>query len=271
MSNLIHPSAIIDSKAEIGKHVEIGPFVSVHGDVVIGDNTKIMQGAFIGKGARIGSDCTIHPYAIVSNTPQDLKFIEMDSTVEIGDNTVIREFATLHRGTEHSLTSKVGKNCLIMAYAHIAHDCIIGDHTIIANAVQMGGHCVLGNFVTIGGLTAVHQFSRIGDHSMIGGHRGVNKDIPPFSLCTSEPLAWAKVNTVGLRRRNFLPEQILVIESVYKTLYFSGFIVSHAVKEIKEAFEMTKEVKMITDFIESSERGIIRSITSSSTATSDES
>ena len=266
MNNLIHSSAIIDSKAELGKHVEIGPFVSVHGDVVIGDNTKIMQGAFIGKGARIGSGCTIHPYAIVSNVPQDLKYKELDSTFEIGDNTTVREFATLHRGTEHSLTSKVGKECLIMAYAHIAHDCFIGDNSIIANAVQMGGHCLIGNFVNIGGLTAIHQFTKIGDYSMVGGHRGVNKDIPPFSLCTAEPLVWAKVNDIGLRRRNFSVEQISIIKSVYKTLYFSGLIVSHAIKKIKESFEMTKEVKMIVDFIESSERGIIRSISNRSTS-----
>jgi UDP-N-acetylglucosamine acyltransferase len=266
MCNLIHPSAVIDSKAEIGKNVEIGPFASVHADVVIGDNTKIMQGAFIGKGARIGSGCTIHPYAIVSNMPQDLKFKEIDSTFEIGDNTIIREFVTLHRGTEHSLKSTVGKNCLIMAYAHVAHDCFIGDNAIIANAVQMGGHCLIGNFVTIGGLTAIHQFSKIGDYAMVGGHRTVNKDIPPFSLCTSEPLLWAKVNVIGLRRRNFSAEQILIIESDYKTLYFSGLIVSHAINKIKESFEMTKEVKMIVDFIEGSERGIIRSIASRSSS-----
>jgi len=265
MSSLIHPSAIIDSKAKIGKNVEIGPFVSIHGDVVIGDNTKIMQGVFIGKGARIGTGCTVHPYAIISNTPQDLKFKEMDSTVEIGNNTVIREFVTLHRGTEHSLKSKIGSNCFIMAYAHIAHDCTVGDHTIIANAVQMGGHCTIGNFVNIGGLTAIHQFSRIGDYAMVGGHRGVNKDIPPFSLCTGEPLVWAKVNVIGLRRRNFSSEQIATIKSVFKTLYFSGHMVSNAVKKIKDGFEMTTEVQMIIDFIEGSKRGILRSIASRST------
>jgi UDP-N-acetylglucosamine acyltransferase len=269
MNKLIHSSAIINSKAKIGKNVEIGPFVSIHGDVVIGDNTKIMQGAFIGKGARIGSGCTIHPYAIVSNEPQDLKFKEMDTICEIGDNTIIREFATLHRGTEHSLKSKVGKNCFIMAYVHIAHDCFIGDHTIIANAVQMGGHCVIGNFVNIGGLTAIHQFSKIGDYSMVGGHRGVNKDIPPFSLCTAEPLLWAKVNTVGLRRRNFSSEQISTIESVYKTLYFSGLNVSQAINKIYESFEITRDVKKILDFIENSDRGIIRSIAYRSAAMQD--
>jgi UDP-N-acetylglucosamine acyltransferase len=266
MSNLIHPSAVIDSKAEIGKQVEIGPFVSIHGDVVIGDNTKIMQGAFIGKGARIGNGCTIHPYAIISNTPQDLKYKEIDTTFEVGDNTVIREFATLHRGTEHSLKSKVGKNCFIMAYAHIAHDCFVGDNTIISNSVQMGGHCIIGNFVNIGGLSAIKKKKKIADYCMVGGHRGVNKDIPPFSLCAGEPLVWAKVNIIGLRRRNFSPEQISTIESVYKTLYFSGLMVSHAVKKIKDSFDMTEEVKMIVDFIEKSKRGIIRSIANRNTS-----
>ncbi len=260
MSTMIHPTAIIDPKAKIGENVEIAPFVSIHADVEIGDNTKIMNGAFIGKGARIGKDCVIHPYASVSNIPQDLKFKEMETTFEIGDGTTIREFATLHRGTEHSMKSKVGKNCFIMSYVHIAHDCFIGDNTIIANSVQMGGHCRIGNFVNIGGLTAIHQFSKIGDYCMVGGNRSVNKDIPPFSLVAGEPLRWAKINIIGLRRRGFTPEQIETINNAYDTLYFSGLMVSDAVKKIKETFEITKEVKMILDFIEGSDRGIIRSI-----------
>lgn len=269
MSTMIHSAAIVDPKAKLGENVEIGPFVDIHADVEIGDNTKIMNGAFIGKGARIGKNCVIHPYASVSNIPQDLKFKDIETTFEIGDNTTIREFATLHRGTEHSMKSKIGSNCFIMAYVHVAHDCFIGDNTIIANSTQMGGHCRIGNFVNIGGLTAIHQFSKIGDYCMVGGNRGVNKDIPPFSLVTGEPLRWAKINVIGLRRRGFTPEQIKMIDSVYDTLYFSKLIVSAAVKKIKDTFEMTKEVKMIIDFIEDSERGIIRSISGKSTVISE--
>jgi UDP-N-acetylglucosamine acyltransferase len=254
----IHPTAIVDYKAQIGDNVEIGPYVSIDGDVIIGENTKIMNGAFIGKGARIGKNCVIHPYASVSNTPQDLKFKDIDTTFEIGDNTVIREFTALHRGTEHSMKSKIGNNCFIMAYVHVAHDCFIGDNTIIANAVQMGGHCRIGNFVNIGGLTAIHQFSKIGDYCMVGGNRGVGKDIPPFSLVAGEPIRWLRINIIGLRRRGFTPEQIRQIEAVYDVLYSPKLNFSQAIKEIKEKFEMTKEVKMIVDFVENSDRGIVR-------------
>ncbi len=260
MGTFIHSAAIVDPKAKLGENVEIGPFVTVHGDAVIGDNTKIMNGAFIGKGARIGNNCVIHPYAVVSNVPQDLKFKDIETTFEIGDNTTIREFTALHRGTEHSMKSKIGSNCFIMAYVHVAHDCFIGDNTIIANSVQMGGHCKIGDYVNVGGLTAIHQFSKIGSYCMVGGNRSVNKDIPPFSLVTGEPLLWAKINVIGLRRRGFTPDQITLIEAVYDTLYFSKLNVSQAVQKIKATFEMTKEVKMIVDFIEESNRGILKSI-----------
>ena len=260
MSTFIHPAALVDPKAKLGENVEIGPFVNIHGDAVIDDNTIIMNGAFIGKGARIGKNCVIHPFATVSNVPQDLKFKDIETTFEIGDNTTIREFCALHRGTEHSMKSKIGSNCFIMAYVHVAHDCFIGNNTIIANSVQMGGHCHIGDFTNIGGLTAIHQFSKIGSYCMVGGNRSVNKDIPPFSLVTGEPLLWAKINVIGLRRKGFTPEQIGMIDSVYNTLYFSKLNVSQAVKKIKETFEMTKEVKMIVDFIEDSDRGILKSV-----------
>jgi UDP-N-acetylglucosamine acyltransferase len=260
MGTIIHPTALVDPKAKLGENVEIGPFVNVHGDVVIGDNTKIMNGAFISKGARIGNNCVIHPFASVSNVPQDLKFKDIETTFEIGDNTTIREFTALHRGTAHSMKSKIGANCFIMAYVHVAHDCFIGDNTIIANSVQMGGHCHIGDCVNIGGLTAIHQFSKIGSYCMVGGNRSVNKDIPPFSLVTGEPLLWAKINVIGLRRKGFTLEQLKTIETVYNTLYFSKLNVSQAVKKIKETMEITNEVKMIIDFIEDSDRGIVKSI-----------
>jgi UDP-N-acetylglucosamine acyltransferase len=258
MSNQIHPTAIINPKAELGQNISIGPFVYIEEDVVIGDDTKIMNGAFLGSGARIGKNCKVHPYAIISNVPQDLKFRDLRTTFEIGDNTTIREFAALHRGTEFRMKSMVGKNCFIMAYVHIAHDCFIGDNVIIANSVQMGGHVTIGDFVNIGGLTAIHQFAKIGSHSMVGGSSKVRKDVPPYALVSDEPLSFMKINVIGLRRRGFTPDTLKNIEKAYDIIYFSKLNVTQALQRIKETMEITPEVHNIISFIEGSERGIVR-------------
>jgi UDP-N-acetylglucosamine acyltransferase len=258
MSNQIHPTAIINPKAELGNDIIIGPYVNIEDNVIIGNGTKIMQGAFIGYGARIGQNCTIHPHAIISNVPQDLKFKDVPSTGEVGDGTVIREFATLHRGTEARMRSAVGKNCFIMAYAHIAHDCLLGDNVILANSVQMGGHTTIDSFATIGGLTAIHQFSKIGSYVMVGGNCSVRKDVPPYGLYTGEPLAFMKLNIIGLRRKGFSPETIRTIEKAYNILYGSKTIFSKAIQSIKDTMEITPEVQNIISFVEQSDRGIVR-------------
>jgi UDP-N-acetylglucosamine acyltransferase len=258
MSTQFHPTAIVSPKAKIADNVIIGPFVHIHDDVVIDEGTEIMNGAVIAKGARIGKNCIIHPYAIISNVPQDLKFTDIDSTAEIGDNTTIREFVTVHRGTEARKRSTIGKNCFIMAYAHIAHDCIIGDSVIIANSVHMGGHCSIGDFTNVGGLTAIHQFSKIGSYCMVGGTSRVRKDIPPYALVSDDPVAFMKINMIGLRRRGFTPEVLRIIEETYNIIYFSKMNVTQALKKLKESDNIIPEVQSIISFIESSDRGIVR-------------
>lgn len=254
----IHATALVDSDARIGDHVIISPFAIVEGDVVIGDHTWVGPHVLIASGARIGKGCKIHKGAVISTIPQDLKFKGEKTTLEIGDETVVREYCTLNRGTRERWVTKIGKNCLLMAYVHVAHDCILGDNVILANAVNMAGHVLIEDYAGIGGMTPVHQFVRIGRHAFIGGGFRVPKDIPPYILAAGEPLQFAGVNSVGLRRRGFSSEQIGKIQRVYKLMYRQNFNVSQALTRIKEEFPLKDEVKVIVDFFETSDRGVLK-------------
>jgi len=253
----IHPSAIIDPKAQIGENVKIGPFVIIENDVVIGDGTEIKSSAVIKSGARIGKECRIFQSAIISEIPQDLKFSGEKTLLEIGDRTTVREFCTLNRGTSELGKSSIGNDCLLMAYVHVAHDCVIGDKTILANGVQLAGHVSIGYHVTIGGMTPIHQFCNVGDHAFVGGGYRVVQDVPPYILASGEPLKFAGVNNVGLRRRGFSSESRMNIKRVYKQIFYSAMNMSESIKEIKSNIEQTEEVKIILNFIENSNRGLI--------------
>ncbi|MBN2413768.1 acyl-ACP--UDP-N-acetylglucosamine O-acyltransferase [candidate division KSB1 bacterium] len=253
----IHPTAIIDKKAQIGNNVTIGAFSLVEGDVVIGNNTEIGSHVHIFNGARIGNNCKIHKGAVVSSDPQDLKFGGEATLFEIGDDTTIREFCTLNRGTKEHMKSVVGSNCLLMAYVHVAHDCIIGDNVIMANAVQLGGHVEVEEYAIIGGMSPVHQFCHIGRHCMIGGHFRAVQDVPPYITASGEPLKYSGLNSIGLRRRGFKPETVLTLKRTYNLLYRSKLNVSQAVERIKSDIELIPEVQHVLDFIERSNRGLI--------------
>jgi UDP-N-acetylglucosamine acyltransferase len=257
MSITIHPSAIVSAKAQIADHVEIGPFTIIEDDVVIGEGTTIHSSVLCANGARIGSKCVVHKGAVIATPPQDLKYKNEPTTCEIGNNTTVREFCTLNRGTTEHWKSTIGSNCLLMAYAHVAHDCTIGNNVIIANAVQMGGHVTIHDWAIVGGLTAVHQFSYIGAHAMIQGQKGVAKDVPPFVRAGREPLVFEGINSVGLRRRGFTPETIQSIQEAYRILYGGGYNVSQAVEHIEKELAPTPEITMILDFIRNSKRGIL--------------
>ncbi len=255
---VIHPTAIVDPRAELGENVEIGPYAVIEENVVIGDGTWIGPHVLVARGARIGRNCKIHKGAVLGTEPQDLKFEGEETTLEIGDNTVIREFCTLNRGTKDRWKTRIGSNCLLMAYVHVAHDCILGDNLILANAVNMGGHVVIGDYAGIGGMVPIHQFVRIGRHAFIGGGYRVPKDVPPFILAAGEPLRYAGVNRVGLRRRGFSSESIDRIRDVYRIIYQSNLNVSQALMRIKDEFPLEGEVKEVVEFIETSERGIVK-------------
>lgn len=251
-------NSLISKKAKIGSNFSISNFSIIEDDVVIGDNVEIGSNVLIANGARISDNVKIHHGAVLATVPQDLKFGGEETTLEVGEGTVIREYCTLNRGTNHSKKSVVGKNCFLMAYVHVAHDCYVGDNVILANSVNMGGHVEIGDYAIIGGLVPIHQFTKIGAHVMIGGGFRTVKDVPPYALAGGFPLKFEGINSVGLRRRGFTSDQIKNIKDAYEIIYRSGLNVSDAVLKIKENSEIPAEVKLIIDFIEKSKRGLVR-------------
>jgi UDP-N-acetylglucosamine acyltransferase len=257
MSIVIDPRAIVSPKAQIGENVTVGPFTIIEDDVVIGAGTTIGSNVLLANGARIGRECRLFHGAVVGTIPQDLKFSGETTTAEIGDHVTIREYATVNRGTKDHWKTLVGNHCYFMAYTHVAHDCTVGNHVILANAVNMGGHCHIDDHAVIGGIVAVHQFSHVGKHSMIGGGFRVTKDVPPYVLAGSEPLAFTGLNVVGLKRRNFTKQAIDNLELTYRLIYQSGLNVSQAVERIRAEVTMADEIRHVIEFIEKSKRGII--------------
>ncbi len=252
------PLAYIQPAAKIAPSVVIDPFVTIDQNVEIGEGTRIGSNVTILEGARIGKNCNIFPGAVIGAIPQDLKFRGEETTAIIGDNTTIRECVTVNRGTAAKGKTVVGNNCLIMAYSHVAHDCVVGDNVIISNASQLAGEVVVDNFAVIGGGSLIHQFCHIGPHVMLQGGALVNKDIPPYVKAAREPIAYAGVNSIGLRRRNFSNDTIREIQDIYRYLYLSSMNVSDAIERIEAELPATKERDEIILFIKNSKRGIIR-------------
>lgn len=255
-----HRLADIHPDAKIGEGVEIGPFTTIHGNVVIGDGTRIESNVTIMDGARIGKECHIFPGAVISAIPQDLKFAGEISTVEIGDHTTIRECVTINRGTVDRHKTTVGNHSVLMAYTHLGHDTIVGNHCILANAATIAGHVTIDDYAILEGVVAVQQFVHIGAHSFIGGGSLVRKNVPPYVKAAREPLSYAGVNTVGLRRRGFKSETISQIEDAYRYIYIRNKNLEKAIAQIKENLPSTKELDEIIHFIRQSKRGIIRGI-----------
>ncbi|MDD2963359.1 MAG: acyl-ACP--UDP-N-acetylglucosamine O-acyltransferase [Bacteroidales bacterium] len=254
------PLAYVHPQAKVAKNVVIEPFVNIEKNVEIGEGTWIGSNVTIMEGARIGKNCKIFPGAVVSAVPQDLKFNGEDTLVKIGDNTTIREFVTINRGTKASYETIVGSNCLLMAYVHVAHDCIVGNNVILANGATLAGHITIDDWAIVGGLTAVHQFCKIGAHTMISGGSLVRKDVPPYTKAAREPLSYVGINSIGLRRRGFTSEQISLIQDVYRIIYLKGLNVSQAVTLIEADVPATSERDEILRFIDASSRGIMKGL-----------
>ncbi len=255
---MISPNASVDPKAKIASSVEIGPFTTIYEDVEIGEGTWIGPNVTIMDGARIGKHCRIFPGAVISAIPQDLKFNGEKTTVEIGDHTTIRECVTINRGTTDKWSTKVGSHCLLMAYVHLAHDVFVGDYCILANTANIAGHVHIENNVIIEGVVAVQQFVRIGQHSFIAGGSLVRKNVPPFVKAAREPLTYAGVNSIGLRRRGFEDQAIAYIEDVYRTLYIHNSNMTTAVRVADIELPKSEEKDIILNFIRESTKGIIR-------------
>ena len=252
------PLAYVHPEANIAENVVIEPFVSIDKDVIIGEGTRIGSSVTIMPGVRIGKNCRIFPGAVIGAAPQDLKFRGEYSTVEIGDNTTIREFVTINRGTVAKGKTVVGNNCLLMAYVHVAHDCVVGNDVILVNNTQLAGEVVIDDFAILGGMTAVHQFVHVGSHVMVSGGSLVRKDIPPFIKAGREPLSYVGINSIGLRRRNFSNEKIREVQEIYRYIYQKGLNISQAVEIIEAEMPASTERDEVLLFIKDSKRGIIR-------------
>jgi UDP-N-acetylglucosamine acyltransferase len=255
---MYQPLSHIHPNASIAKNVVIEPFTSIENNVVIGQGTWIGSNVTIMTGARIGKNCSIFPGSVISAVPQDLKFDGEDTTAFIGDNTIIRECVTINRGTSDRNRTVIGKNCLIMAYCHIAHDCIVGDNSIFSNNSTLAGHVTVGSHVILAGMVAVHQFCAIGNHAFVAGGSLVRKDIPPFVKAAREPISYVGINSVGLRRRGFDSKVIMQIQAIYRTLYQKKYNNTQAVNIMEAEMEATKERDEIILFIKNSQRGIMK-------------
>ena len=253
----IHPTALVNPEAKLGENIIVGPFAMIESDVEIGDDCIIGPHAVIYNGARLGNRVKIFQGASIANLPQDLKFGGEKTLLIIGDDTVIREFATLHRGTLETGKSQVGKNCLLMAYSHIPHDCSVGDNCIIANSVQIGGHSHIEDWVIIGGLAGLHQFSGVGEHSMIAGATKITQDVPPYILAAHNPAEFNGLNVIGLRRRGFKAEDIQILKEAYKYLYDNSLNVSQALEVIESKLGNNIYVRKVLNFLSGSKRGIV--------------
>lgn len=255
---MIHQLAAVDRRAKIDKNVVIEPFTTIAGDVEIGEGTWIGPNVTIMDGARIGKNCRIFPGTVISAIPQDLKFDGENSQVIIGDHTTVRECVTINRGTKALGHTKIGNDCLIMATAHIAHDCVLGDNVIIVNGCAIAGHVEIGDFTVLGGISAVHQFCKIGKHAMISGGSLIRKDIPPYVKVGREPITYAGINSVGLRRRGFSNEKIFEIQKIYRYIFQSNLNTTQAVSFVEKEMLSTAERDEILQFIQNSQRGLIR-------------
>lgn len=252
------PLAYIHPAAKIAPSVVIDPFVTIDADVEIGEGTRIGSNVTIMRGSRIGRNCVIHPGAVIGNVPQDLKFRGEETLAIIGDNTTLRECVTVNRGTASKGKTVVGSNTLIMAYSHIAHDCVIGDHVIISNASQIAGEVVIDDWAVIGGGSLIHQFCHIGAHVMLQGGALVNKDVPPYVMGAREPIAYAGINSIGLRRRGYSNETIREIQDIYRILYLSALNNTEAIERIEATLPPSKERDDVILFVRNSKRGIIK-------------
>ncbi len=254
----IHPTAVIDSGAELADDVEIGAFSVVGPHVKLGPGTKIMPHVFLDGWTTLGAGCTVFPFASVGAQTQDLKFKGGAPRVEIGDRTVIRESATVHSATNDGDVTRIGSGCLIMACAHIAHDCVLGNGVIVANSTGLAGHILVEDRAIVGGLVGVHQFVRIGTLSIIGGFSRVGQDVPPYMMAAGVPLEVATINSVGLERAGMDEKTRTLLKRAYKIIYRDDLSVPKALEKIEAELEPVPEIKHLVAFIRASERGITK-------------
>jgi UDP-N-acetylglucosamine acyltransferase len=259
MARNIHPTALVAPEAELGEDVEVGAYAIVGPGVVVGANTRIGAHAVLEGPARLGADNQVFPFASVGSAPQDKKYKGEPTRLEIGDRNVIREFVTLNRGTtKDEGVTRIGDDNLFMAYAHVAHDCRVGSQCVLANNATLGGHVHVDDWVIMGGLSAVHQFCKVGAHAFIANNAAVTRDVPPYVMAVGQPAAAHSVNSEGLKRRGFTPEQIRNLRNAFRLLYRSGLKLADATAQLAAIAEEQPEVRAIVEFLPRSTRSIVR-------------
>ena len=254
----IHKTAIVSRGAELAEDVIVGPGAIIEGGATIESRCKIGSYSLIASGAHLKKGVEVHHCAVVGSKPQDLKFEGEESKLVVGENTIIREFATLNRGTIERRETTIGDNCLLMTYSHVAHDCVLGSNVILANSVNLAGHIEIDDFAIIGGVVPIHQFVRIGKHAMIGGGFRVPKDVCPYALVGGYPLKVIGLNLIGLRRRKFSRELIQTLQEAFKILFFSDINTTQALEKIESEIEPVSELTELVEFVRKSERGLTK-------------
>lgn len=256
---MIHPTAVVSPEAHIADNVSIGPYTIIGDKVTIGSGTQVMPHVTIDPYVEIGANCKIFQYAAIGAPPQSVKFKDEKTWVKIGNNTVVREFVTIHRGTEFGGgITQIGDQCYLMAYTHIAHDCIVGRNVMMANNATLAGHITIGDHATVGGLAAIHQFVRVGDFAFVGGKSAVVKDVPPFVIAAGDRATLHGLNQVGLKRHGFSPAALQQLKKAYRLIFRIGLTLNEAIERVKAEVDPIPEVKSFIAFIKSSQRGITR-------------
>lgn len=256
-STRVHPTALIDPEASVAGSATVGPYAIVGPGVRVGERVRVGSHALIERDTTVGDDCVIHHGAVLGSDPQDLKYDGEPSRLEVGARTTVREYCTLNRGTGESGLTRVGSDCLLMAYVHVAHDCEVGDHAILANSTHLGGHVQIGRYATIGGVTGIHQFVRIGDYAFIGACSKATQDVPPYFLVDGHPCVARGINLVGLRRRGFTDEALRGLRRAYRAMYKSNRNIGDALDEIGSWTDAGPEVRTLVEFVRASERGVV--------------
>ena len=252
----IHPTALVDESAELGEGVSVGPYSIIGPGVVVGTGTRLGPHVLIERDTEVGGDCVLHKGAVLGTDPQDLKYAGEPTRLTVGDRTVIREYATLNRGTTASGSTEVGSDCLLMAYTHVAHDCRIGNHVILSNSVNMGGHVTIGDWAIVGGVTPIHQFVRIGEHAFVGGASRVSKDIPPYVKAAGSPVQLYGLNSLGLQRRGFSEEVRRELKRAYRLFFASSYNTSQALERARDELRALPEIEVFLAFFQATERGV---------------
>ncbi len=255
----VHPTSVVGDEVKLGEDVEIGAFCVIEGEVEIGRGTRIGNRVTIKGRTKVGENCRIYEGAVIGEDPQHLRYEGEESEVIIGNNVLIREYVTIHRGTKiDKMKTVIGDDVMLMAYSHVAHDCVVGRGVIMANCATLGGHVEVGEYTFIGGLSAVHQWARIGPYAMVGGLTGVSLDIPPFTRASGQHAELYGVNTVGLQRRGFSAERIMAIKKAYRILFRSNLLKKEAIELLKKEFKGNEDIELLINFIESSKRGVAK-------------